>query len=188
MFKNINFDNDQIGEVNVDFYFFLRDYMTEENSELNNCVNTLNQGCTTCGRTAKLEFEDRFGELKTMKNILQLGSPPFMCDINSTLLEFQMELLEIKNDELIKNKFNENIDLVEIWKYAFAYPSLCELARNTLVAFGSTYLYESGPDWIMSPFDVNVEDVEIELREEFIDMQFDLVAKTKFKYTTLSNY
>lgn len=89
------------------------------------------------------QFDDRFGEFHGIKKQLQLVSAPHTVEIESAPLEFQMELLELKNDDLLKNKFNECTDLVEVWKSAVAYPNLRELARNILVLFGSTYVCEA---------------------------------------------
>ena len=54
-----------------------------------------------------------------------------------------MELVELKNDEELMKKFEDKTDLVEAWKLAVEYPKLRELARNTLVLFGSTYACEA---------------------------------------------
>ena len=40
-------------------------------------------------------------------------------------------------------KFNQEENLIETWKSATEYPLLRELARETLVLFGSTYVCES---------------------------------------------
>ena len=54
-----------------------------------------------------------------------------------------MELIELKNDEQLLNKFRRQKDLLEIWKDAFQYPNMQLLARETLVLFGSTYVCEA---------------------------------------------
>ena len=55
----------------------------------------------------------------------------------------QMELIELKNDEQLLNKFRRQKDLLEIWKDTFQYPNMQLLARETLVLFGSTYVCEA---------------------------------------------
>ena len=54
-----------------------------------------------------------------------------------------MELLELKNNEKLVAKFNQEENLTETLKSATEYPLLRELARETLVLFGSTYVCES---------------------------------------------
>ena len=58
-------------------------------------------------------------------------------------LLLQMELIELKNDEQLLNKFRCQKDFLEIWKDAFQYPNMQLLARETLVLFGSTYVCEA---------------------------------------------
>ena len=55
-----------------------------------------------------------------------------------------MELVELKNDEQFVKKFKDKEDLLETWRGAVKYPNLQELARKTLVLFGSTYVCEAG--------------------------------------------
>ena len=54
-----------------------------------------------------------------------------------------MELVEIKNDEQLVQKFKDEENLLETWKSAIKYLMLRELARKTLALLGSTYVCES---------------------------------------------
>ena len=78
-----------------------------------------------------------------MKKQLQLVSATHIVETESAPLELQMELLELKNGDFLKNKFNECTDLLEVWKLVIAYPNLREMARNILVLFGSTFVCEA---------------------------------------------
>ena len=49
-----------------------------------------------------------------------------------------MELVELKNDEQFVKKFKDEEDLLDTWRGAVKYPNLQELAKKTLVLFGST--------------------------------------------------
>ena len=55
-----------------------------------------------------------------------------------------MELVELKNDEHFVKKFKDEDVRLDTWKGAVKYPKLQELARKTLVIFGSTYVCEAG--------------------------------------------
>ena len=55
-----------------------------------------------------------------------------------------MELVEWKNDELFVKKFKDKENLLDTWRGAVKYPNLQELAKKTLVLFGSTYVCEAG--------------------------------------------
>ena len=65
---------------------------------------------------------------------------PHLVDVESAPLHFQMELVELKNNEKRVAKFNQEENLIEAWKSATKYPLLRELARENLVLFGSIYV------------------------------------------------
>ena len=46
----------------------------------------------------------------------------------------------MKNDEQFVKKFKDEDDLFDTWRAAVKYPNIQELARKTLVFFGSTYV------------------------------------------------
>ena len=64
-------------------------------------------------------------------------------DIKSAPLHLQMELMKLKNNEKLVAKFNRGENLTETWKSTKEYQLLRELARETLVLFGSAYVCES---------------------------------------------
>ena len=64
-------------------------------------------------------------------------------ETESAPMDLQMELVEIKNDEQLVQKFTDEENLLETWKSAFRYPMLRESARETLALFGSTYVCKS---------------------------------------------
>ena len=73
---------------------------------------------------------------------LRLVAFPHLMETETAPLHVQLELIELKNDEQLLNKFRRQKDL-EIWKDAFQYPNMQLLARETLVLFGSTYVCEA---------------------------------------------
>ena len=54
-----------------------------------------------------------------------------------------MELVDLKNNKQFVKKFKDKEDLLDMWRGAVKYPNLQELARKTLVPFGSTYMCEA---------------------------------------------
>ena len=56
---------------------------------------------------------------------------------------FQMELIELSEDSILKSLFNAMKDPIEIWKSAVEYPRLHQHARQMPSCFGTTYRCES---------------------------------------------
>ena len=89
------------------------------------------------------DFSDRFQDFEKISPTLRRVTFPHLVETETALLHVQMELIELKNDEQLLNKFRRQKDLLKIWKYAFQYPIMQLLARETLVLFGSTYVCEA---------------------------------------------
>jgi len=64
-------------------------------------------------------------------------------DVNQVPDRFQMELIELSQDSILKSLFNAKKDLIEVWKNAVEYPRLRQHARQMLSCFGTTYRCES---------------------------------------------
>ena len=84
-----------------------------------------------------------FKILKKFHQPLRLVAFPHLVETETAPLHVQMELIELKNDEQLLNKFRRQKDLLEISKDAFQYPNMQLLARETLVLFGSTNVCEA---------------------------------------------
>ena len=89
------------------------------------------------------DFADRFQDFEKISQTLRLVAFPYLVDTKSAPLPLQMELVELKNNEKLGAKFNQQKNMIETWKNATEFPLLRELARETLVLFGSTYPCES---------------------------------------------
>ena len=89
------------------------------------------------------DFADCFQDFEKISQTLRLLVFPHLVDTESAPLHLQMELVELKNNEKLLAKFNQEENLIETWKSATEYPLLQELARETLVLFGNTYVCES---------------------------------------------
>ena len=89
-----------------------------------------------------LDFSDCFQDFEKISKTLKLVDFPHLVETESAPLDLQMELVEIKNEQLVQ-KFKDEENLLETWKSAIKYPMLRELAKETLALFGSTYVCES---------------------------------------------
>ena len=89
------------------------------------------------------DFADRFQDFKKISQTLRLVAFPHLVDTESAPIYIQMELVELKNDEKLVAKFNQEENSIETWKSATEYPLLRELAKETFVLFGSTYVCKS---------------------------------------------
>ena len=93
--------------------------------------------------TVLQDFANRFQDFIRISTTLRLVAFPHLVETESAPLNLQMELVELKNNEQLVKKFKDEENLVDTWKGALEYPLLRELARETLVLFGSTYMCEA---------------------------------------------
>ena len=85
-----------------------------------------------------LEFAERFQDFDKSSENMRLVASPHL--VSSPL---DVQLIELKNNAQLIKKFEDKNDLLETWKIAVEYPKLHEIARNTVVLFGSTYMCEA---------------------------------------------
>ena len=90
------------------------------------------------------EFSSRFQDFERISDTTRLVAYPRLVETEIAPLNLQMELVELKNDEQFVKKFKDEEDLLDTWRGAVEYPNLLELARKTLVLFGSTCVCEAG--------------------------------------------
>ena len=72
------------------------------------------------------DFTDRFQDFEKILQTLRLVAFPHLVDTESAPLHLQMELVELKNNEKLAAKFNQEENLIETWKSAMEYPLLRE--------------------------------------------------------------
>ena len=89
------------------------------------------------------DFADRFRDFEKISQTFRLVAFSHLVGTESAPLHLQMELVELNNNEKLVTKFNQEENLIETWKSATEYPLQRELAKGTLVLFGSTYVSES---------------------------------------------
>ena len=88
------------------------------------------------------EFSNRFQDFERISDTTRLVAYPHL--IETAPLNLQMELVELKNDKQFVKKFKDEEDLLDTWRGAVKYPNLQELARKTLLLFGSTLVRKAG--------------------------------------------
>ena len=94
------------------------------------------------------QFNYRFREFYEMKKQLQLVSAPHIVETESTPLELQIELLKLKTNDFLKNKFNECTDLLEVWKLVLYIPIFVRwLAISSLSSGAHMYPKQYFPKW-----------------------------------------
>ena len=89
------------------------------------------------------EYNDRFKDFEKHNLSLQMAHQPHLVDVNQVPDHFQMELIELSEDSILKSLFNAKKDPIEIRKNAVEYPRLHQHARQMLSCFGTTYRCES---------------------------------------------
>ena len=90
------------------------------------------------------EFSNHFQDFERISDTTRLVAYPHLVETEAAPLNLQMELVELKNDKQFVKRFKNEEDLLDTWRGAVKYPNLQELARKTLVLFGSTYVCEAG--------------------------------------------
>ena len=89
------------------------------------------------------DFSYRFQDFERISDATRLVAYPRLVETETTSSNLQMKLVELKNDEQFVKKFKDK-NLLDTWREAVEYPNLQELAKKTLVLFGSTNVCEAG--------------------------------------------
>lgn len=88
-------------------------------------------------------FQDRFSEFKKVKPLLDIFSNPFTISVENAPESMQLEIIDIQNDQGLRNKFNEG-DLLNFYRCIDKnmYKELRINALKCASLFGSTFLCE----------------------------------------------
>lgn len=94
----------------------------------------------------KAEFSRYFPEYdKETQIIKKMIRNPFSCNVTDVPDDIQEELIELQNDNDLKDTFESGTNLEELWcRKAISYPNVREIALRYLVLFSTTYLCEQG--------------------------------------------
>ena len=79
------------------------------------------------------EYNDRFKDFEKHNLSLQLAYQPHLMDVNQVRDCFQMELIELSEDSILKSLFNAKKDPIEIWKNPVACVSTLDKCHHALV-------------------------------------------------------
>jgi len=69
---------------------------------------------------------------------------PFIMDINDVHNNLQMEVIELQNDEVLKNSFRRASNLFQFYNCLpiSTFPGIRQFAQKLIAAFASTYVCE----------------------------------------------
>lgn len=90
----------------------------------------------------KTEFENRYNDFKELENVFSLFIGPFSFEVENAPTSIQLELIDLQNDSVLKDKYKE-VGIPKIYSYlGEKYPEIKKFAAQILSYFGSTYLCE----------------------------------------------
>ena len=75
------------------------------------------------------EFADHFQDFEISEATRHVGFP-HQAESKNTPLNLQMEVVELKNNKQLVNKFKDQENLLDTWKDVVEYPKLQELTRK----------------------------------------------------------
>ncbi|XP_034195086.1 general transcription factor II-I repeat domain-containing protein 2 [Osmia lignaria lignaria] len=107
-----------------------------------------NQNCFTkyCSVLDLLEqeFNGRFKDVQSLNIEFNIFATPFSVNLDTVPPEMQLELIDMKCDRMLKNKFNQAESLAHFYTgfSHIRFPLLYTLAGKILCMFGSTYVCE----------------------------------------------
>jgi hypothetical protein len=93
---------------------------------------------------ATQQFDTRFADFQNKYSTFAIFSRPMDADVNNEPENFQMEVIELQANLVLKSQFN-NIALTEFYKFYLVeerYTNLRAFSRKIVCLFGSTYMCE----------------------------------------------
>jgi len=87
-------------------------------------------------------FGERFADFQALESDFAIFSNPFSVNAEEVPPKYQMELIDLKFNNVLKDKF-ANVGIKTFYQYVGStYPNLKELASKIMSMFGSTYACE----------------------------------------------
>ena len=88
------------------------------------------------------EFDHRFQDFRSQESSLHMFSSPFDVNVEQAPEEFQMELIELQENDDLKRDMIDYYSLLEFYKRLpkESFPKIKDLARKKMSLFGSTYI------------------------------------------------
>ena len=124
------------------------------------------------------EFDSRFQDFFALEKEFTLFSTPMSVNVQSASVEFQMELLDIQCDTLMKEKYAE-VNVPEFYQYVSEerFQKLLSQARRILTMFGSTYVCEQ----FFSTMKINKTALRTRLTDEYLHAALRLANQRKIR-------
>jgi hypothetical protein len=121
-------------------------------------------------RDLRTDFFSRFADIRSHTVDFKLFGTPFDVEVNTVPDNFQMELIDIQCNDLLKSKFHaEGVSLLEFYKKYLLepglYTNLTDHAKKMASMFGSTYTCEqlfSKMKYTKSKLRTRITDVHLE--------------------------
>lgn len=90
------------------------------------------------------EFEFKFQDVVKLENEFNIIAAPFSTDIDVVRPYLQLELIDLKCDTALKDKFQRKRNLLEFYNYfnQCRFPRLYKCAAKIIAIFGSTHVCE----------------------------------------------
>lgn len=90
------------------------------------------------------EFSTRFDDFYKYDKKIKLFQNPFQVDINNVNNNLQMEVIELQNDEVLKNSFREATSLPQFYSCLpiSTFLGIRQFAQKLIAAFAITYICE----------------------------------------------
>ena len=89
------------------------------------------------------KYDGRFKNFKMHEITLKLAFQPHILDFAKIPEKFQMELIELSKDNIVKPQLDNKEDPAKIWKRAVEHASLPERARRLISCFSTICVYQS---------------------------------------------
>lgn len=90
------------------------------------------------------DFSTRFQDLYKLEEYFDIVTPPFSVDVTKVPENLQLELMNLKIDQVLERKFNEADNIIEFCKNIpqCRFPHLRKCYASILAMFGSPYICE----------------------------------------------
>lgn len=131
-----------INEQHLDHFVCCKIVLESTKSTLN--WETTNINFLNIIENQKNEFSIRFFDFYVQENKIKLFQNPFSVDIDDVESNLQMEVIELQNNDILKNAFKESNDLKIFYSSLseIDYKGIKSFAKKMITAFGSTYICE----------------------------------------------
>lgn len=138
-------------------------------------------------RDLRTDFSSRFDDLRSNSVDFRLFGTPFDVEVDTVPEKFQMELIDMQCNNLLKSKFHaDSVSLLEFYKKYLLepglYTSLTDHAKKIASMFGSTYTCEQ----LFSKMKYTKSKLRTKITDEHLENVLRLAASNKSNSTIIS--